>query len=252
MKQDIAKSSIEKSAKTQKRSIVLKSMLQPQIGNEPVHQKTSPPTICDIQEDPIDEVSQSDNRSNKMPISSPHIDKEQKDMDGGIQSAQTLPQSMDLLHSLIDKELSKAASSLGIEEKELKAWIDLQIEVPANTILILLRMIQRLSLDPLAREIGFSQYDDGEWYAFITIEGCSKLLNHHPQFSGLVFHQASTFIDGVPEWIECSIYRKDRVAPITVREYYLEVRDESAIWQKMPRRILRHRALQQCVRLAIA
>ncbi len=252
MKQDITKSSIEKSAKPQRRSIALKSMLQTENGNEPVHQKSSTPTICDIKEDLINEVSQTLNPFNKTLVISPHINKKQQDADGEIRSAQTLPQSIDLLHSLIDKELSKAASSLGIEEKELKAWIDLQIEVPARAILILLRMIQRLSLDPLAREIGFSQYDDGEWYAFITIEGCSKLLNHHPQFSGLVFHQASTFIDGVPEWIECSIYRKDRVAPITVREYYIEVRDESAIWQKMPRRILRHRALQQCVRLAIA
>ncbi len=252
MKHDITKSSIEKSAKTQKRSIALKSMLQTQNGNEPVNQKSSTPTKCDIQEDLIDDLSQTLSPFNKTLVISPHIDKEQQDTESRIRSAQMLPQSMDLLHSLIDKELSKAASSLGIEEKELKAWIDLQIEVPARAILILLRMIQRLSLDPLAREIGFSQYDDGEWYAFITIEGCSKLLNHHPQFSGLVFHQASTFIDGVPEWIECSIYRKDRVAPITVREYYIEVRDESAIWQKMPRRILRHRALQQCVRLAIA
>lgn len=251
MKHDITKSSIEKSAKTQRRSIALKSMLQTQNSNAPDHQKTSTPTICDIQEDLIDDVSPTVNSSNKTPITPPHIDKELKDADDGVQSAQTLPQSMDLLHSLIDKELSKAASSLGIEEIALKTWIDLHIEVPARVILILLRMIQRLSLDPLAREIGFSRYDDGEWYAFITIEGCSKLLNHHPQFSGLVFHQASALIDGIPEWIECSIYRKDRVAPITVREYYIEVRDESAIWQKMPRRILRHRALQQCVRLAI-
>ncbi len=252
MKQDITKSSIEKSAKTQKRSIILKSMLQTQNGNESVHQKTSPPTICDIQEDLIDDVSQTINPFNKTLVISPHIDKEQQDTDGGIQSAQTIPQSIDLFHSLIDKELTKAASTLGIEKKELKAWIDLQIEVPARAILILLRIIQRFSLDPLAKEIGFSQYDDGKWHVFISIEGYSRLLNHHPQFNGLVFHQASTFIDGVPEWIECSIYRKDRVAPITVREYYIEVRDESAIWQKMPRRILRHRALQQCVRLAIA
>lgn len=252
MKQDITKSSIEKSAKTQKRSIALKNMLQTQNGNEPAHQKTSPPTICEIQEDLIDDVSQTLSPFNKTMVISPHIDKEQQETDGEIRSAQTLPQSIDLLHRLIDKELSKAASSLSIEEKELKAWIDLQIEVPARAILILLRMIQRFSLDPLAKEIGFSQYDDGEWHVFISIEGYSRLLNHHPQFNGLVFHQASTFIDGVPEWIECSIYRKDRVAPITVREYYIEVRDESAIWQKMPRRIMRHRALQQCVRLAIA
>jgi len=117
--------------------------------------------------------------------------------------------------------------------------------------LTLLRMMQSLHLDPLCEEIGFTQYDDGHWQVFITIEGCSKLLNQHPQFNGLVFHQADTLVEGIPEWIECSIYRRDRIMPITVREYLMEVRGENTIWQKMPRRMLRHRALQQCVRLAM-
>lgn len=166
--------------------------------------------------------------------------------------AQSIAQSISLFNGLIDKELGRAAAGLGIDEAELKAWIDLQIEVPAKTILTLLRSMQSLHLDPLCEEIGFTQYDDGRWQVFITIEGCSKLLNQHPQFNGLVFTQADTLIDGVPEWMECSIYRKDREVPTTVREYLAEVKGETSIWQKMPRRMLRHRALQQCVRLAIA
>ncbi|WP_150119891.1 recombinase RecT [Polynucleobacter asymbioticus] len=55
----------------------------------------------------------------------------------------------------------------------------------------------------------------------------------------------------IPEWMECAIYRKDRILPITVREYFVEVKGQSEIWQKMPRRMLRHRVLQQCVRLAM-
>jgi len=163
-----------------------------------------------------------------------------------------ITQSIEIFNKLIAKELANAASRLGIEEAELKAWVDLQIEVPAKAILTLLRMVQSLHLDPLCEEMGFSQYEDGQWQVFITIEGCSKLLNQHPQFNGLVFTQADTLIDGAPEWIECAIYRKDRLVPTTVREYLAEVRGENTIWQKMPRRMLRHRALQQCVRLAIA
>jgi hypothetical protein len=163
-----------------------------------------------------------------------------------------ITQSIEIFNKLIAKELANAASSLGIEEAELKAWVDLQIEAPAKAILTLLRMVQSLHLDPLCEEMGFAQYEDGQWQVFITIEGCSKLLNQHPQFNGLVFTQADTLLDGVPEWIECAIYRKDRLVPTTVREYLAEVRGENAIWQKMPRRMLRHRALQQCVRLAIA
>jgi hypothetical protein len=163
-----------------------------------------------------------------------------------------LTQSIEIFHKLIDKELAKAANLLGIDESELKAWVDLQIEVPAKTILSLLRTMQSLHLDPLNEEIGFTQYEDGQWQVFITIEGCSRLLNQHSQFNGLTFAQSDTLIDGVPEWMECSIYRKDRELPTTVREYLSEVRGETAIWQKMPRRMLRHRALQQCVRLAVS
>lgn len=161
-----------------------------------------------------------------------------------------LAQSIELFHRLIDKEILKSANILGIDEVELQAWIDLQFEMPAKTVLNLLRSIQKLHLDPLNEEIGFIQHEDGFWQVFITIEGCAKLLNQHTQFNGLTFSQSDTLVDGSPEWIECSIYRKDRVVPITVREHFIEVRGENEPWKKMPRRMLRHRALQQCVRLA--
>ena len=167
-------------------------------------------------------------------------------------TAQSITQSIVLFNRLIDEELGRAAAGLGIDKAELKAWVDLQLQVPAKAILVLLRSMQSLRLDPLCEEIGFTQFEDGQWQVLITIEGCSKLLNQHPQFNGLVFNQADTLIDGVPEWIECTIHRKDREVPTTVREYLAEVRGENSIWQKMPRRMLRHRALQQCVRLAIA
>jgi len=57
--------------------------------------------------------------------------------------------------------------------------------------------------------------------------------------------------NGILIWMECTIYRKDRSLPIMVREYFAEVKGEQAIWQKMPRRMLRHRVMQQCARLAM-
>jgi len=168
------------------------------------------------------------------------------------QSPSNLSEAIGIFHELIAKEIASAATVLEINELELKAWIDLQIEVPAKTILALLRTMQHWHLDPLKEEIGFTQYEDGNWQVFISIDGCSKLLNEHTQFNGLVFNQADTLVEGVPEWMECSIYRRDRIMPITVREYFVEVRNSHDMWQKMPRRMLRHRALQQCVRLAIA
>jgi len=239
---------------TGKRTHTLKSILERQqvtAGADKVNSNVctslsdTTATLFEIEKDLIDDATQSLN-----PISHTRVvnfNTKTSDQAAG----SSISQSIELFHSLIDKELVRAATELGIDEKELQAWVDLQIEVPAKTILTLLRMMQSLHLDPLCEEIGFTQYDDGHWQVFITIEGCSKLLNQHPQFNGLVFNQADTLVDGVPEWIECSIYRRDRIMPITVREYLMEVRSEKEIWRKMPRRMLRHRALQQCVRLAM-
>jgi hypothetical protein len=168
-----------------------------------------------------------------------------------VKTSSNLSEAIGIFHELITKEISSASTILEIDGQELKAWIDLQIEVPAKTILTMLRTMQHWHLDPLKEEIGFTQYEDGNWQVFISIDGCSKLLNEHSQFNGLVFNQADTLIEGVPEWMECSIYRRDRIMPITVREYFVEVRSSNEMWQKMPRRMLRHRALQQCVRLAL-
>ena len=232
--------------KPNKQSQALKSILEKQELGIKTNEANQSVSIVDIQEDLIDSERQSSGPIGHARVVSFNT----KTNDQVARSS--ISQSIELFHSLIDKELIKAATGLGIDEVELKAWVDLQIEVPAKTILTLLRMMQGLHLDPLCEEIGFTQYDDGHWQVFITIEGCSKLLNQHPQFNGLIFNQADTLVEGVPEWIECSIYRKDRVIPTTVREYLTEVRGENTIWKKMPRRMLRHRALQQCVRLAIA
>ena len=228
------KNTLERSSKSNKRSQTLKSILQKQ-GIEHLAEDHIKPAIG---------ASNSNNITKIVTFDTEVIDK--------AHTQNNITQSIEIFSSLIGKELAKAARGLGIDEIELQAWVDLQIEVPGKQILTLLRMMQSLHLDPLSEEIGFTQYEDGQWQVFITIEGCSKLLNQHPQFNGLVFTQSDALIDGLPEWIECSIYRKDREVPTTVREYLAEVRSENTIWQKMPRRMLRHRALQQCVRLAIA
>ena len=234
--------------KPNKRSQALKSILEKQELAVKTNEGNQSISIADIKEDLIRDDTENHSPKSKARV----ITFNARGANRTASNGTTITQSIEFFYGLIEKELAKAAGDLGIDEAELKAWVDLQIEVPAKTILTLLRMMQSLHLDPLCEEIGFTQYDDGHWQVFITIEGCSKLLNQHPQFNGLVFNQADTLVEGVPEWIECSIYRKDRVIPTTVREYLTEVRGENTIWQKMPRRMLRHRALQQCVRLAIA
>jgi hypothetical protein len=122
---------------------------------------------------------------------------------------------------------------------------------PAHTLLALLRIARQHHLDPLKEEVAIVLYEDCHWQAYITVEGYSKILNNHPAFDGIVFTQSPEHTNGIPIWMECTIYRKDRSCPIVVREYFEEVKGDQTIWQKMPRRMLRHRVMQQCARLAI-
>ena len=88
------------------------------------------------------------------------------------------------------------------------------------------------------------------YQAFITIDGWVKLINAHEQYAGMSLRAAPTEESQAPEWMECTIFRHDRILPIVLKEYLEEVRTEHPSWQQMPRRMLRHRVIQQCARLA--
>jgi hypothetical protein len=165
--------------------------------------------------------------------------------------AKNITPAIDLVNHLIQKEIGKIAKVLELEEPELQAWIDLQVMVPKQTLLALLRIAKDHNLDPLKDEVALALYDESRWQAYITVEGYCKILNSHPAFNGITFSQSEEDSNEVPTWMECSIYRKDRILPIVVREYFEEVKGEQANWKKMPRRMLRHRTMQQCAKLAM-
>ena len=164
------------------------------------------------------------------------------------QEGLTLP--IKLLNDLIIKEVGKAAKVLELEEAELQAWIDMQVMTPKQTLLALLRIALEHHLDPLKEEVALALYEDTHWQAYITIEGYCKILNSHPAFDGIAFKESPQLSNNIPLWMECTIYRKDRSMPTIIREYFEEVKGEQTIWQKMPRRMLRHRVVQQCARLS--
>jgi hypothetical protein len=91
---------------------------------------------------------------------------------------------------------------------------------------------------------------DTGYEIFITIDGWITLIHQEPSFVGITFTQSAETEDGIPLWMECTIYRTNLTHPITVCEYYAELKTEHPIWQRMPRRMLRHKTLQQCARLA--
>lgn len=152
--------------------------------------------------------------------------------------------------STYEKLLITAVKKLGYTSGELKTWLNQTPNIPEAIKHNALMLISKYELDPFTDEIAINQYDDGQWQAFITIDGWSKLINRHPAFSGISFTESNELIGGVPTWMRCAIYRSDRVVPIEVKEYLCEIQTEHSVWKDMPRRMLRHRVIAQCARLA--
>lgn len=128
----------------------------------------------------------------------------------------------------------------------LVTWSKLELET-------LLVAAERLGLNPLGREV-FLVRDvdalDEPAVIVVGVDGWSRVLNAHKKFAGMEFRESEELIDGVPAWIECTLHRWDRRVPTRVREYLSEARGTSLAWLSHPRRMLRHKALVQCARLA--
>lgn len=153
---------------------------------------------------------------------------------------------MKALQSAIDK----TCQTLDIDPEELQLWLDQHLGIALYPQIQLLRLATKYQLDPLSDEISLLQGQDQTYQPFITIDGWSKLINNHPQYAGMSLRDSTELIDNIPSWMECTIYRNDRILPIIIKEYLEEVRTDHPSWQQMPRRMLRHRVIQQCARFA--
>ena len=108
----------------------------------------------------------------------------------------------------------------------------------------LMVVANQYGLNPWTKEIyAFPDRNNGI-VPVVGVDGWSRIINEHQQFDGLEFLQDD-------ESCTCIIYRKDRGHPVKVTEYLAECRREGqGPWKSHPRRMLRHKALIQCARLA--
>jgi phage recombination protein Bet len=105
-------------------------------------------------------------------------------------------------------------------------------------------------LNPLTREIYGFRTKSGSIQPVVGIDGWMKLINENPQFDG--FETQDQLDDnGNVIAITCRMFRKDRSHPITATEYLSECRQPtSEVWDKWPRRMLRHKVVIQTARYA--
>lgn len=117
----------------------------------------------------------------------------------------------------------------------------------------LLIVANQYGLNPWTKEIyAFPDKQNGI-VPVVGVDGWSRIINENQQFDGMDFEQDN-------ESCTCRIYRKDRNHPICVTEWMDECRREpfktregreiTGPWQSHPKRMLRHKAMIQCARLA--
>lgn len=107
----------------------------------------------------------------------------------------------------------------------------------------LLVVANQYGLNPWTKEIyAFPDKNNGI-VPVVGVDGWSRIINEHAQFDGLEFEQND-------DCCTCVIYRKDRSHATRVTEYMVECKRNTPPWQSHPYRMLRHKALIQCARLA--
>ncbi len=107
----------------------------------------------------------------------------------------------------------------------------------------LLIIADQYGLNPFAREIYAFPDSFGGVVPVVGVDGWSRIINENPQFDGMEFRQDK-------DSCTCIIYRKDRSHPTTVTEYTAECSRSTAPWKSHPKRMMRHKSLIQCARLA--
>lgn len=108
----------------------------------------------------------------------------------------------------------------------------------------LMVVANQYGLNPFTKEIyAFPDRNNGI-VPVVGVDGWSRIINSNEQFDGMEFDQDD-------ESCTCKIYRKDRAHPISVTEYMSECKREGqGPWKSHPKRMLRHKAMIQCARLA--
>ena len=107
----------------------------------------------------------------------------------------------------------------------------------------LLVVANQYGLNPFTKELyAFPDKNNGI-VPVVGVDGWSRIINGNPLFDGMDFKQDD-------ESCTCIIYRKDRSHPVSTTEFMSECNRKQGPWLSHPKRMLRHKAMIQCARLA--
>lgn len=144
------------------------------------------------------------------------------------------------------QELAKTFGLMEVQPEELVSVLKATAfkgQVSDAQMAALLVVANQYGLNPWTKEIyAFPDKNNGI-VPVVGVDGWSRIINSHSQFDGMDFEQDD-------ESCTCIIHRKDRNHPVRVTEYMAECNRKTGPWQSHPRRMLRHKAMIQCARLA--
>ena len=106
----------------------------------------------------------------------------------------------------------------------------------------LMIVANQYGLNPFTKEI-YAFPSRGAVIPIVSVDGWTRIINDNPNCDGIQFSQDD-------ESATCTIYSKDRSHPTVVTEYLAECKMNTDPWKKYPKRMLRHKALIQCARVA--
>jgi len=129
-------------------------------------------------------------------------------------------------------------------------------EVTNEQMMALLIVSDQYQLNPFTRELYAFPDERGGITPVVSIDGWDRIINSHPQVEdGPNFRESEDMLDHegkkVPAWIECTIKRRDRRSPTIIRERFKECVRATGPWKSHPCRMLRHKAMIQCARIAL-
>ena len=133
----------------------------------------------------------------------------------------------------------------------------------------LLVVADQYGLNPFTKEIFAYPDKQNGIVPVVSVDGWSRIINQHPDMDGLEFVYDDNWVTDLPgakpcpASIECVIYRKGRTHPVRIKEFLDETYRPpfngtknsqpftiNGPWQSHTKRLLRHKSLIQCSRIA--
>ena len=109
----------------------------------------------------------------------------------------------------------------------------------------------KYGLNPFLKELYAFPDGRGGIVPMVPIDGWTRIINTHGDFNGCEFEEVNDD-NGKPVSCTCRMFKKGMEHPVAVTEYYTECHRNTEPWNKMPHRMLRHKAFMQAGRYAFS